>query len=171
MNTEDYIQSHINRVQKRMSTIIGLMQYRMSNHDKSKLEEPEISLWRKMDEEPRYPYGSKEYKDKLKRFKKVFDYHYASNRHHPEHFSYGIIDMNLVDLLEMLCDWISYKDHIRVSEAFEMIEIQSKRFGFSYEITNLLNNTLKDYFVEILKNEEFEDLKNDPNEHLIDIYV
>jgi hypothetical protein len=31
-------------------------------------------------------------------------HHYENNRHHPEHFKNNIDDMNLIDLIEMLCD-------------------------------------------------------------------
>ena len=33
--------------------------------------------------------------------------HYKKNRHHPEHWSNGVWDMTLVDVIEMVCDWRS----------------------------------------------------------------
>ena len=50
-------------------------------------------------------YGSEEYKSFLDGLKPALDIHYANNRHHPEHFADGIRGMNLLDVLEMICDW------------------------------------------------------------------
>lgn len=146
MDTETYIRNHIRCVQNKLFKLITALSIRLQEHDKSKLREPEFSLWKKMDEEPRYQYGSKEYKEKNERYRELFEMHYKTNSHHPEHFQNGISDMTLIDLAEMLCDWISYKDNIRVSEAIEMVEKQSERFGYSDEIKNILINTLNTYF-------------------------
>ena len=62
-DTESYIRNHIKRVWNKLLKLITALSIRLQEHDKSKLEEPEFSLWKKMDEEPRYPYGSKEYKE------------------------------------------------------------------------------------------------------------
>lgn len=175
-DTESYILEHIKRVQFKLIRMIKLLVVRCVVHDKSKLQEPEFSLWVKMDEEPKYRYGTKEYEDKIKRNKKVFELHYKSNRHHPEHFANGIYDMNLIDLLEMCCDWISYKDDIRVTEAIEMVEMQSKRFGFSDEIKILLKNTIFEYFASLgdipcytapKEMKQYEQEKD----HIIDFYI
>ena len=153
-NTELYIKKHIFNVKRKLDKIIQELLFRKENHDKSKLTEPELSLWKAMDQEPRYDYGTPEYKKKVKKYQKLFEMHYKANRHHPEHFLNGIADMDLIDLIEMLVDWISYKDTIRVREAMDLVEKQSKRFGFSDEIINLLNNTLNNYFTSLLIFEE-----------------
>lgn len=31
--------------------------------------------------------------------------HFKKNRHHPEHFENGVEDMQLIDVVEMVCDW------------------------------------------------------------------
>lgn len=145
-DTESYILNHIKKVQNKICKLIVALSIRLQEHDKSKLEEPEFSLWKKIDEEPRYPYGSKKYKEKIERYHELFEMHYNKNPHHPEHFQNGISDMTIIDLAEMLCDWISYKDNIRVTEAIDMVEKQSKRFGYSDEIKDMLINTLNTYF-------------------------
>ena len=73
ISTEEYINGHINRVQKWIGKFSTILFVRGINHDKSKLCEPEFSMWKKMDEEPRYPYGTPEYKEKLNRYKILFD--------------------------------------------------------------------------------------------------
>jgi hypothetical protein len=178
-DTETYIRSHIERVRKKLNVLIDVLMKRAIRHDKSKLEEPEFSLWKKMDMEPRYPYGSEEYKEKVKRYSNLFNMHYETNPHHPEYFPNGIQDMTLVDLMEMMCDWISYKDNIRVTEAVEIVEKQSNRFGYSDEIKNLLTNTLIYYFAYMsdekppAQQDELKEKKlYEKNEsHIIDFYV
>lgn len=144
--TEEYIKKHIERVRKHLMTFTLLLHARAQNHDKSKLEEPEISWWTAMDKEPRYPYGSPEYIEKMKRWRFVFDHHYKYNRHHPEHFRLGIQEMNLIDVIEMLCDWIGYRDVLSITEAVNVVEQQMQRYGFSFDLSCIIKNTLIDYF-------------------------
>lgn len=145
-NTEDYIKRHIDRVRKHLLTFILLLQVRAQRHDYSKLQEPEINWWKDMDKEPRYAYGTPEYVAKMRRWKFVFDHHYKHNRHHPEHFEFGVQGMNLVDVIEMLCDWIGYRDKISITEAISTVEQQMERYGFSEDLSCIIKNTLIDYF-------------------------
>ena len=147
-NTEDYIKKHINCVQYWMQYFAEILLRRSKEHDRSKLEEPELSQWKKMDEEPRYSYESKEYLEKKKRYESLFKMHWKHNRHHPEYFDGKIFpDRDLIDLIEMLSDWLGYKDHISYSEASSLVKQQTKRYNFSSEIEDLLLNTLKNWFV------------------------
>lgn len=155
ISTEDYINNHKNRVSKWIRHFSSILFNRSEEHDRSKLLEPEISLWKKMDEEPRYPYGTKEYKDKLKRHKHVFDLHYSKNRHHYEYFQIKYdndkilidLDIDLIDIIEMICDWLGYKDSISYSEASNLVKLQCERYGFSEELDQLILNTLRNHFV------------------------
>lgn len=146
IDTEEYIKGHISRVRKHMNTFVQLLLKRAINHDKSKLEEPELSWWKEMDKEPRYPYGSEEYKQKIKRWDKVFKHHYKYNRHHPEHYEYGISEMTLVDIVEMMCDWLGYKDTIAISEALKVCDEQMKRYNIPDGIRQIIFNTLLRYY-------------------------
>ena len=146
IDTEEYIKGHISRVRKHINTFVQLLLKRAINHDKSKLEEPEISWWKEMDKEPRYPYGSEEYKQKIKRWDKVFKHHYKYNRHHPEHYDYGVSEMTLVDIVEMMCDWLGYKDTITISEALKVCDEQMKRYNISDDVRQIIFNTLLRYY-------------------------
>ena len=146
IDTEEYIKGHISRVRKHMNTFVQLLLKRAINHDKSKLEEPELSWWKEMDKEPRYPYGSEEYKQKIKRWDKVFKHHYKYNRHHPEHYDYGVSEMTLVDIVEMMCDWLGYKDTITISEALKVCDEQMKRYNIPDDIRQIIFNTLLRYY-------------------------
>ena len=146
IETEEYIKGHISRVRRHINTFIQLLIRRAENHDKSKLEEPELSWWKEMDKEPRYPYGSEEYKQKIKRWDKVFKHHYKYNRHHPEHYDYGVSEMTLVDIVEMMCDWLGYKDTITISEALKVCDEQMKRYDIPDDIRQIIFNTLLRYY-------------------------
>lgn len=146
IETEEYIKGHISRVRRHINTFIQLLIRRAENHDKSKLEEPELSWWKEMDKEPRYPYGSEEYKQKIKRWNKVFKHHYQYNRHHPEHYEYGISEMTLIDIVEMMCDWLGYKDTTTVTEALNVCDDQMARYNISEELRQIIFNTLLRYY-------------------------
>lgn len=155
VSTKEYIESHRSRVRKWLQHFSNVLDQKGREHDQSKLEEPEYSQWCKMDEEPRYKYGTKEYNNKLNRFNYLFKMHWKDkrNRHHPEHFQVmdenEIIfnDKDLIDLVEMLCDWLGYRDSITYTAASKLVEQQCDRFGFSEELRNLLMNTLMNHFV------------------------
>ena len=87
-------------------------------------------------------YGSEEYKNFLSKLKKGLDIHYANNRHHPEHFENGIKGMNLIDFIEMVCDWKAASERHADGDIFKSIEINQKRFGYSDDIKCLLINTV-----------------------------
>ena len=146
IETEEYIKGHISRVRRHINTFIQLLIRRAENHDKSKLEEPELSWWKEMDKEPRYPYGSEEYKQKIKRWNKVFKHHYQYNRHHPEHYEYGVSEMTLIDIVEMMCDWLGYKDTTTVTEALKVCDEQMARYDISEELRQIILNTLLRYY-------------------------
>ena len=146
IETEEYIKGHISRVRRHINTFIQLLISRAEKHDKSKLEEPELSWWKEMDKEPRYPYGSKEYEQKLKRWSKVFKHHYQYNRHHPEHYEYGISEMTLIDIVEMMCDWLGYKDTTTITEALKVCDEQMVRYNISEELRQVIFNTLLRYY-------------------------
>lgn len=146
IETEEYIKGHISRVRRHIDTFIQLLIRRAENHDKSKLEEPEFSWWKEMDKEPRYPYGSEEYKQKIKKWDKVFKHHYQYNRHHPEHYEYGVSEMTLIDIVEMMCDWLGYKDTTTVTEALKVCDDQMARYNISEELRQIIFNTLLRYY-------------------------
>ena len=154
-DTKEYIEAHRSRVRKWLQHFSNILEQKGKEHDQSKLEEPEFSQWCKMDEEPRYKYGTKEYNEKLKRFEYLFKMHWTDkrNRHHPEHFELMskderiFNDRDLIDLVEMLCDWLGYRNCISYKEAKTLVEQQCKRFGFSEELQSLLMNTLMNYFI------------------------
>jgi hypothetical protein len=98
-------QKHIEQVRKYIRFMIDKIDVRGVKHDASKLESPEVEVFAEFTSKlNNTTFGSEEYFKNLEAMKPALDHHYASNRHHPEHFVNGINDMTLVDIIEMLCD-------------------------------------------------------------------
>ena len=89
---------------------------------------------------------TRKYFNKMKRWQKFFDHHYDNNRHHPNHFRNGILDMTLTDICEYLVDIISYYDEMHVHDAMDIIEKQQGRFRLDYQLSRILISTLIEYF-------------------------
>jgi len=69
------------------------------------------------------------------------DHHYAFNRHHPECHLNGMKDMNLLDIVEMLCDWKAATMRHADGDLRKSIEINQGRFGYSDDLKRILHNT------------------------------
>jgi hypothetical protein len=130
--------------------IIGILELRKYKHDASKLYTPEVELFDIFT--PKLAgctYGSKEYKQYLAELKPALDHHYRKNRHHPEHFEDGILGMNLVDLVEMFCDWYAATKRHNDGNILKSIEINQKRFGYSDDLKAIFANTFHDLFEKV----------------------
>jgi len=113
-------------------------------HDATKLEEPEFSQHKEYtDQAQGVKFGSEEYNKLRQKFQLIHEYHFDRHRHHPEHFPNGINDMNLVDLIEMMCDWkaasVWYKGDMQSS-----LKVQRKRLKISPQLMQIIKNTAKD---------------------------
>jgi len=140
-------QEHIDKVNSFMLTISDDIIERAKVHDASKLESPELETFTEFTPKLKQStYGSKEYGEFLKSMKIALNHHYASNRHHPEHFSNGIKGMNLVDVIEMICDWKASSMRHSDGNIEKSIEMNQERFEYSDDIKQILLNTIKDYF-------------------------
>ena len=108
MNIEADTLKHIARVGSLLHKVMWELLARASEHDATKLDSPEkemYEIWRpKLDA---LDIKSQEYKDALLQIGIGLTHHYLWNRHHPEHFENGISGMNLMDVTEMVCDWIA----------------------------------------------------------------
>jgi hypothetical protein len=50
-------------------------------------------------------YGTQAYRHWLDELGPALRHHYRANSHHPEHHDDGVAGMDLLDLVEMFCDW------------------------------------------------------------------
>ncbi len=138
---------HVRKVQKFLNLFISDLIHRGENHDNTKFEEPELSIFAENTEKlAKTQYGSPEYKDLLVSVKPAIEHHYSKNRHHPEHWPNGIEDMNLVDLLEMLADWKAATERNKDGNIRKSIEINSVKYGMSPQLRKIFENTVREYF-------------------------
>ena len=73
--------------------------------------------------------------------KPALDYHYAQNRHHPEHFQNGVDGMTLFDLIEMYCDWKAATERHANGSLEKSIQYNAERFKIGQQLTNIFENT------------------------------
>jgi hypothetical protein len=133
---------HSRRVDELLLQMVRDVQDRMTRHDLSKMEEPELSVFDEYTPKLRdSTYGSEEYKGFLAEMKVALDHHYASNRHHPEHFEDGVDGMTLVDLMEMLADWKAATERHADGSLSDSLRIQKERFDLSPQLVSVLANT------------------------------
>jgi hypothetical protein len=133
---------HINSVREKLYLVITELLGRALNHDKSKTESPEKEAYDIFT--PRLSsveYGSQEYWDALREMKPTLEHHYLNNRHHPEFFEDQVDGMNLIDLLEMLCDWRAAGERQPNSSILKSIDINAERFNISPQLKQILQNT------------------------------
>lgn len=129
-----------------MVFIIDEMLTRSQGHDKSKLESPEVTYFDKFTPKLKsLTYGTDEYFECLKSLKPALDHHYKNNRHHPEFFDNGIEDMNLIDLIEMYCDWEAAVLRHDTGDIKKSLQFNSKRFKMSPQLIRVFENTIQ-YF-------------------------
>lgn len=137
-------QKHIEKVRHYIRLLTDKLTSRGVNHDKLKLESPEVEIFAEYTPLlAKTTYGSDEYKDALAGMKPALDHHYANSRHHPEHFVNGINDMNLVDIVEMLCDWKAASERQMNGNLLHSIEMNAKRFEYGEQLKQILMNTAK----------------------------
>lgn len=135
---------HIDTVRNYIRIFTDALTTRGVKHDASKLESPEIEVFTEVTPKlAQLTYGSQEYDDSLKELDMALQHHYASNRHHPEHFTNGIDDMTLIDIVEMLCDWKAASLRQHDGNLLKSIEINADRFGYGDQLKNILLNTAK----------------------------
>jgi len=138
---------HIYTVRQKIGQVVNDLLARAADHDESKLSEPELSVFNEFTPKLKdSTYGSDEYKDFLKGMSEGLKHHYAVNDHHPEYFTGGVLTegihgMNLVQMLEMLCDWKAATLRHEDGDLRRSIEQNAERFGYGTEIKNLLMQT------------------------------
>lgn len=137
-------QKHIELVRKFIRLFTDKLTTRGVDHDRLKLKSPEVEIFTEYTPKlASSTYVSEEYSNFLKEMKPALEHHYANYRHHPEHFVDGINDMNLIDLVEMICDWKASTLRHNDGNLLKSIEINAKRFGMSDQLAQILVNTAK----------------------------
>ena len=142
-------QAHRRIVAKLIFRFIWLLLKRTLVHDKSKLSVLEKPGF---DEHTPMPagitYGSDEYKQRLASLGETLKTHYSRNRHHPEFYPQGVKDMDLVDVVEMFCDWLAATKRHNDGNIFRSIENNEGRFGTGGILASVFRNTAARVFGE-----------------------
>jgi len=138
---------------KNVAVIIGRfcnkLLERAKNHDKSKMEKPELEWFDKYTPLLKIlEYGTPEYKSSLEALQPALKHHYKHNRHHPEHWETDgndpIIGMNLIDVIEMFCDWYAASKRTKNGDFRKSIDISCKRFKIGKQLHQIFINTKED---------------------------
>lgn len=138
--------AHKEIVQKLMTNyVIPELSRRAIEHDDTKLSSPEKECYDKyIPMLKNAKYGSDEYEDIRQRMSEEgLEHHYSSNRHHPEHFENGINDMTVIDLVEMIIDWIAASQ--RSDTGFlKGLETNAQEYGIPTMLKDIIANTYQD---------------------------
>lgn len=138
---------HIRRFGEILHIMIKDLLSRIEDHDTSKLNSPEKEVFDEFTPKLKgSTYGSEEYKNFLKQMQQALDHHYSLSKHHPEHYPQGINDMDLLDLIEMLCDWKAASERHANGNIYDSIKINKPRFGMSDQLEQIFLNTARRYF-------------------------
>lgn len=142
MKVVQFLRQHQLNVGLLMRKIIDELIQRAINHDISKFSTEELKhnleafpeRWRL--EEQGHNYDSCEMNLYRKKFASDIKRHQRNNRHHVE-FHDNINDMNLIDLIEMLCDWcIASKEANNTIE--NSIDNNSQKYNIDEQLKQIL---------------------------------
>lgn len=130
-STQD-VNLHKDLVKAKYNYLNILLEKRFENHDNSKFSPEEKKLFDKVT--PllnQSEYGSDEYKANLKLIKPAIEHHYKENSHHPEHYEnpFGENGFDLLDFIEMFCDWLAASKRTKDGDFIKSLEINRERFN------------------------------------------
>jgi hypothetical protein len=123
--------------------VVRELNIRVQEHDRSKTMLPEVAIYNEM-----IPilnsvkYGTPEYKAAASKLGPAWEHHKKNNRHHPEYFKDGIDGMDLVDLIEMLCDWRAASERGKGNRLEDNLDVNQKKHKISDQLMSILKNTL-----------------------------
>lgn len=138
---------HIKKVQCFITDVIDALNNAAVNHDQSKLEPPEKEILDEMT--PKLgatTYGSPEYVEMVttEPMTTFTKHHYAHNRHHAEFHPNGVDDMNLIDVVEMLCDWKAASLRHDDGDVRASIDYNEGKYKIDPQLAKIFRNTVRD---------------------------
>ena len=142
----DYVKDlvdHKQRVAGYMQSVANDLFRRAAVHDNSKFSPEEFEAYDEaFPELQKYAYGSEELRAVYKKIKPALKHHFAANDHHPDHFENGIQQMNLIQLIEMVCDWLAASERSQTS-MLTGLEINKERYHIDDQLFEAIVNTIK----------------------------
>ena len=136
---------HISEVQEELEKFCHELKVRGIKHDRSKLQEPEFSIFVSTREQfKKANYGTPEYAAVAEIASSAVDHHYKNNRHHTKYHPDGVYSMNLIDIIELICDW-KVASRRSPDKTFEdSLEECFKRYNIVGQLKKVVLNTLRD---------------------------
>ena len=114
-------------------------------HDNSKLGPIERAIFASVSPSLKNStYGGAEYRANLSRLGPALEAHYRSNSHHPEHYAQGLRGMDLLDVVELVCDWRAAVKRHRDGNIHRSLELNRQRFKISDQLGCVLHNSVKE---------------------------
>jgi hypothetical protein len=133
---------HIRQVSERLKKVCTELLDRAYFHDASKLSLEEKPVFDTVTPKLKdLPYGSDEYRASLKELGPALAHHYQENSHHPEHYQNGIAGMDLLDLIEMFCDWAAATLRTKDGDMSLGLNVNVARFNIEPQLASILRNT------------------------------
>lgn len=135
---------HIHEVRKNINKIMVMLGDRALKHDISKMmDHVEMAIFAEFAKNlGNIEYGTTEYEENLKKLAPAIEQHHRANRHHPEFHRDGINSMNLVDIIEMVCDWKAATLRSKKGDIYKSLDVQKERFKMSDQLYTILRNTI-----------------------------
>lgn len=122
---------HKSRVAFFLREIARRLEKRADIHDDSKFSLGEFEGFSRLDNARKYEYGSSEY-EAIVHDNNAAQLHVSRNQHHPEYWPGGVDDMNMIDIIEMLCDWEVARQMRDTEENIDKTwQVRKKRFDLS----------------------------------------
>lgn len=150
------VAQHKRAVSVFLSFLIGNLEDRAKTHDDSKLSPEEFNVYDQVGPSLKAAaFGSEEYKAGLAQLGSALAHHYATNRHHPEYFKPkngkpgGIPAMDLVDVTEMLCDWVASALAKGNDPLKGMTEVLFPKYRVDGDLQAILSNTVKSLLEDV----------------------
>lgn len=134
---------HIHVVRKLLTRMQEELGRRALEHDQSKIQDPaEMAIFAEFTPKLRdVTFGSEEYRGFLRDMGPAVKAHQLNNRHHPEAHEGGVTGMNLIDVLEMVCDWKAASLRHTDGDFVRSVRVCSERFEISPQLAQIILNT------------------------------
>ncbi len=141
----DYVKDlvdHKRRVASYLESVANELFRRAAEHDNSKFSPEEYDIYDEVFPElQKYAYGTPELKAAYERLGPALKHHFQVNDHHPDHFAAGVDGMNLIQLIEMVCDWLAAsersKTHITTG-----LSINKERYHIDDQLFEAIKSTM-----------------------------
>ena len=134
---------HIGQLNWAIRNVVKELEHRGKVHDASKMEDPELKYFDEFTPKLKeLKYGTEEYKQSLEDMKPAIEHHYSVNSHHPEYHENGISGMNLIDLVEMFCDWWAATKRTKGGDLKRSIDLNKDRFQMTDQLHSIFMNSV-----------------------------